>query len=160
MASAAFGQSTEVRFVASESTPVFQVTSLIAERSGLSLTTEMTEVYRKLELLTIPPSQVTLANGDYWLSWGGTEEFSRTFLLRATGTPVEVRLSGNRTLALWSTYGVALGTLGTLVTLAATSAPAGQGTFPAATSIVTGAVALAGAVGLVVFNPRVEIIAP
>jgi len=146
-------QTTELTFVAAEPAPVFRITSIVVENSGLSLTTELTEVLRKMELLTLAPSTVVVPNGDLLLSWGGTEEFSRTFAVHATGVPLEVRFSGNRSVALWSTYAAGIGALGLLASATLVSAP---GALPAVPAVSAG-VGLAGLVGLLVFQPRVEV---
>lgn len=146
-------QTTEIRFLASEAAPVFRITSLVVENSGLSLTTEFTEVFRKMEFLTQAPSTVEVPNGELLLSWGGTEEFSRTFVLHADGRPREVRLNGSRSAALWSMYTVAIGALGTLASASLISAPGALPAVPAVTSLVSAV----GLIGLLVFQPRVEV---
>lgn len=145
---------TELRFVAEGPTPVFKITSIIVEDSGLSLTSEMTEVLKRMELLTLAPGSVTVANGSYLLNWGGTEDFSRTFAVKAEGKPVEIRLWGNRTAALVSLGAAALGGLGALITTPTlgTDAPAALPTL-----VGSAVVSAAGFVGLAVFWPRVEV---
>jgi len=155
VATLAFGQeTTEVRFLSAEPAPVFRISSLIVENSGLSLTSEMTEVLKKMELMTIAPATMVVPNGDLWLSWGGTEDFSRTFYLRARGTPIEVRLIGNKTLALWSTVAAGFGSLALVISAAPVATSA---SVPLAIPVISGAVALGGLVGLVAFSPRVEV---
>lgn len=148
-----WSQETEIRFVAQEPSPVFRITSVVVENSGLSLTTDLTEVLRKMELLTIAPSTVQVPNGDLWLSWGGTEDFSRTFAIRAEGTPLEVRFSGSRPAALWSAYSAGLGALGFLASASLLSA---QGPWPAVPA-ASAALACGGLLGVVLFLPRVEV---
>lgn len=145
---------TELRFVADGPTPVFKITSIIVEDSGLSLTSEMTEVLKRMELLTLAPGTIAVPNGNYLLNWGGTEDFSRTFPVKAEGRPVEIRLSGNRTAALISLGAAAIGGLGALV-----AAPTLTSDSPASFHTLVGSatVSVAGLIGLAVFWPRVEI---
>jgi len=153
---AGFGQdTTEIRFVSSEQAPVFRISSLVVENSGLSLSSDVTEVMKKMELMTIAPSIVTVPNGDYLLNWGGTEEFNRTFVLHAGGSPLEVRLTGNRTVALWSLGAAGSGLMGVLL-----SAPSawGSASNPLAVIVGSAVVAVGGLVGLLVYAPRVEVI--
>lgn len=153
LALGAFAQETELRFSASGPEPVFRITSMVVEASGLSLTTDMTEVLKKMELLTLAPATIRVPNGDLLLSWGGTEDFSRTFVVRARGNPVEIRLVGNRAVALWATYAAGLGLFGFLASSSLLPLP---GYLPA----VPWAAGTVGAVGLVTLAialPRVEV---
>jgi hypothetical protein len=147
-----WAQTTTIHFVAAEPSPVFRITSLVVENSGLSVATEFTEVLRKMELLTLAPSTVEVPNGDLLLSWGGTEEFSRTFAVHAAGNPVEVRFTGNRAAALWSTYALGFGALGFVTTTPMLSQGA-LGAVPIGAAVVSAA----GLVGLLWLEPRVEV---
>lgn len=153
VASLSWGEETEITFASADQTPVFRITSVLVEPSGVALTSDVTEVLKKMELLTLAPATIRLPNGDYLLNWGGTEEFNRSFTLRADGTPQTVHLRGNRTAALWS-LGVA-GSAGLATLVMAPLAVRDAALVPWAAGTALGAVG--GLVGLLLFSPHVEV---
>ena len=152
---AAFAQQTEIRFVTNDPTPLFEIKSLIVEPSGLSLTSDVTEVMKRMELLAVPPVVLSVPNGPHLFNWGGTADFNRSFLVQADGRPLEVRLTGSRLVTEWSLYAMGFGALVSLVT--AVPYVTSHGSPLQAIPITSGAISVVGLISFLINSPRVEV---
>jgi hypothetical protein len=79
---ASYAQETSVRFFSNKETTIFVVKKIYVD-SSKTLTSDLGLNSMSLELLTISPSTVTLANGMYLLSLGGVSNYNRVFALNA-----------------------------------------------------------------------------
>lgn len=96
-------EQTTVRFKSDAPVPIFRIEEMTVENSGIHLTSDITIIERKMKMMTISPSVVTLPNGNVLLNVGGENEFNRTIGLNLTGKPVTVTISGSKEATMvWS----------------------------------------------------------
>jgi hypothetical protein len=138
----------KIDFAAKSPTPVFRINDFVVENSGVSLTSDVTVVLKRMELLTVAPDAVYLPDGDYLLNIGGYEAFNRTFLMKVDGRGKRVVLTGNAEAAKGFAYGAAIGTVGLIASVSSGSSIA---------SVAFGGLTLAGVIGWAIESPRAEV---